>query len=112
MVPNRNFLKMSLKATPPDEQIVINRFAFCLLKHFKDANIKVQDFSIKIQVDQLCGQDFAFLIALSDSLNKDLCINVRRSGKGVSLILGAANVTEIPEFLKNYKRGDEPIQSY
>lgn len=97
---------MSLKANQSTEYLVVKKIALCLLKHFDDAKIKVQDFAIKINVDQLCGQDFAFLIALSDSVNKELAINVHRSGKGVAIILGAAKIKELPQFLINYKRGD------
>ena len=103
---------MPEKVNLSEQQVLVNRFAFCLLKHFKDSKIQVQGFSIKIRVDQLCGQDFAFLIELSHSMNKELGINVRRSAKGLSIILGVASLTTMPAFLKNYQRGDEPIQSY
>lgn len=95
---------MPNKVTLTDQQILINRFAFILLKHFSGTKIKVQDTVIKIPVEQLCGQDFYFLTRLNDSTGDVLGLNVSRSGKGLVILLGVAQLTEIPLFLKEYKR--------
>jgi len=90
-----------------DQQTIINRFAFLLLKHFGKSKIKVQGYCIKIQVEELCTQDIKFLNLLEfyTGVGKPtISINVCRSGQGVSVQIGVAQLTEIPDFLIEYKR--------
>lgn len=95
---------MSIKASLTDQQIAINRFAFLLLKHFNSSKIKVQDFCIKIPVEQLCSQDFDFLHNLKDSVGDLIALNVMRSGQGLVVLIGVAQIHEVPDFLAKYKR--------
>lgn len=94
---------MSNKAMLSDQQITINRFAFLLLKHFDDAKIKVQDTQIKIHVSQLCRQDLNFLSELYEK-SGSLGFFVSKSGSGLCILIGVAQIFEIPIFLKEYKR--------
>lgn len=95
---------MSDKAGLTDQQITINRFAFLLLKHFYDAKIKVQDTTIKIHVNQMCRQDIEFLTELNSKSGMILGLNISKSGSGLCILIGVANLIEMPPFLEQYKR--------
>lgn len=101
---------MSTKASLTDQQVTINRFAFLLLKHFSKSKIKVQDFCIKIPVDQLCTQDIKFLNLLefyTGTGTPTISLNVSRSGKGLVVLIGVAQLRVIPDFLVEYKRSEK-----
>lgn len=95
---------MPNKGKLTEQQVLINKFAFCLLKHFRDEKIGVENTVIKFNVDQLCGQDIDFLYKLKESLGGEMGLNIKRSGKGLCVILGVAQLTELPKYLISYKR--------
>lgn len=97
---------MSEKATPTPHQVAVNKFAFCLLKHFSKGPVKIQGDIIKIHVDQICGQDIDFLYHLNQSTGDKLGLNLSRSGKGICILIGAVEINETPDYLKRYVRQD------
>ena len=100
---------MPQKVKLSDQQVTINKFAFCLLKHFS-AKVKVQDYQIKINVEQMSTQDFDFLHELNQSTGNILGLNVSRSGKGLCILIGVAQLLEVPEFLMKYKREGKTVE--
>jgi len=94
---------MPEKVKLTDQQVTINKFAFCLLKHFSP-KVKVQDTQIKIHVEQLSTQDFEFLVELNKSTGGLLGLNVSRSAKELCVLIGVAQLQEVPGFLMKYKK--------
>ncbi len=87
-----------------EHEVLVNKFAFCLLKHW--SKVKIQDGVIKIHTEGLCEQDLYFLTNLNTSTNGNLGLSILRSGKGVLVMIGTNSLTEIPEYLIKYKRED------
>ncbi|MBD3748537.1 MAG: hypothetical protein IE931_03480 [Sphingobacteriales bacterium] len=57
-----------------------------------DLKPKIQGAILKFHVDQLSAQDIVYMAEKRASVNENLGINVQRSGKGLTVLFGVAQL--------------------